>query len=195
MSDTQFKDAPLSKKLDELYGLIADVEIAMLTTRRPDGRLVSRPMATQKRQPGADLWFVTDVESDKIDELVSDPNVSLSYYNVKSYEWVSVSGTATLSTDREMIRQLYKPDWKAWFGDEGGERDGGPDDPRFALILVDATSAIYGKRNKPKPFVLFELVKGLVTGQEPDVADVRHVGKSELERARRGRRNWPRVER
>ena len=191
MSNTEFKDAPLSKKLDELYGLIDDVEIAMLTTRRPDGRLVSRPMATQKRQPGADLWFVTDVESDKIDELVSDPNVSLAYYNVKTYEWVSVSGTATVSTDREMIRELYKPDWKAWFGAEGGARDGGPDDPRFALILVEASSVIYGKRNKPKPLVLFELVKGLVTGAEPDVADVRHVGKAEL---KRGRRKWPRVE-
>lgn len=31
--------------------------------------------------------------------------------------------------------------WKAWFGDEGGARDCGPDDPRLALILVDATDA------------------------------------------------------
>jgi general stress protein 26 len=191
MSNTEFKDAPLAKKLDELYSLIENVEIAMVTTRRPDGRLVSRPMATQERQPGADVWFVTDVESEKIDELVADANVSLAYYNVKTYEWVSVSGIASISTDREMIRELYKPDWKAWFGDEGGERNGGPDDPRFALILVEATSVIYGKRNKPKPLVLFELVKGMVTGAEPDVADVRKIGKTEL---KRGRRNWPRVE-
>jgi general stress protein 26 len=33
--------------VDELYDLIEDIEIAMMTTRRPDGRLVSRPMATQ----------------------------------------------------------------------------------------------------------------------------------------------------
>jgi general stress protein 26 len=39
----------------------------MFTTRRPDGRLVSRPMATQKRDPIADLWFVTAVESHKIE--------------------------------------------------------------------------------------------------------------------------------
>jgi general stress protein 26 len=156
----------------------------MLTTRRPDGRLVSRPMATQKREPGVDLWFVTDIESGKIDELVGDPNVSLSYYHVKNWEWVSVSGTATVTTDREMIRQLYKPDWKAWFGDEGGERDGGPDDPRLALLLVDATSVVYGKRNKPKPLALFEVVKGIVTGSEPDVADVRRITGSEMDRPR-----------
>jgi general stress protein 26 len=174
-------DVPLAKKIDELYELIEGIEIAMLTTRRRDGRLVSRPMATQKREPGVDVWFVTDIESAKIDELVADPNVALAYYNVKSWEWVSVSGTATITTDREMIRQLYEPDWKAWFGDEGGSRDGGPNDPRFALILVDATSVVYGKRNKPKPLALFEVVKGLVTGSEPDVADVRRISGRELE--------------
>ena len=30
------------KPLDELYALIEKIETAMLTTRRPDGRLVSR---------------------------------------------------------------------------------------------------------------------------------------------------------
>jgi hypothetical protein len=77
--------------------------------------------------------------------------------------------------------ELYKPDWKAWFGDEGGNRDGGPNDPRFALILIDATSVVYGKRNKPKPLALFEVVKGIVTGKEPDVSDVRRITARELE--------------
>ncbi len=116
MSSTKYADdVPLTKKINEFYGLVEGIEIAMLTTRRRDGRLVTRPMATQKREPGVDVWFVTDIESGKIDELVGDPNVSLAYYNVKSWEWVSVSGTATITTDRGMIRQLYKPDWKAWF--------------------------------------------------------------------------------
>jgi general stress protein 26 len=182
MSDTEFKnEVPLEKKIDELYGLIEGIEVAMLTTRRSDGRLVSRPMATQKRRPGADLWFVTDIESSKIDELAADPNVSLAYYNVRTWEWVSVSGTAIINTDRALIRDLYQPDWKAWFGDEGGTRDGGPDDPRFALLFVEAASVIYGKRNKPKPLALFEVVKGLVTGKQPDTTDVRSVTGEELD--------------
>ena len=35
---------PLEKKLDDLYKLIDGIDIAMLTTRRADGHLVSRPM-------------------------------------------------------------------------------------------------------------------------------------------------------
>src|SRR6185436_19278763 len=112
--------------------------------------------------------------------LQNDPHVSLAYYNTKSWEWVSVSGTVTISQDREAIRAMYKPDWKAWFGNEGGDRDGGPDDPRFALLLVDAQHAVYGKRNKPKPLALFEVVKGMVTGEQPDVQDVRELGEKQL---------------
>ena len=174
-------DVPLEKKLDELHGLIEGIEVAMFTTRRADGLLVSRPMATQKREPGVDLWFVTDVESHKMEDLSADPNVSLAYYNVKTWEWVSVSGTVLVSQDRELIRALYEPDWKAWFGDEGGARDGGPDDPRFALLLVDVKTAVYGKRNKPAPLALFEVVKGLVTGKQPDVSDVRTISEGEIE--------------
>src|SRR5688572_19184578 len=91
--------APTAKKLDDLYKLIDGIEIAMFTTRRPDGHLVSRPMATQERVSGADLWFVTDVSSNKLDELQSDPHVNLAYYHVKSREWVSVAGTATITQD------------------------------------------------------------------------------------------------
>src|SRR5689334_1791927 len=146
-----------SKQIAELYDLIEDIKIAMLTTRRSDGRLVSRPMATQKRNEIADLWFVTDIETHKMDELADDPHVNLAY--LESWEWVSVSGTARISQDRALIGKLYQPDWKAWFGKVDEVRNGGPDDPRLALILVDADSVVYMKREKSRPAVLFEVAK------------------------------------
>jgi general stress protein 26 len=161
------------KELDDLYGLIEKIETAMFTTRRPDGRLVSRPMATQKRDPIADLWFVTDVEAHKLDELEHDPHVNVGYFDTRTWEWVSVSATASVSTDRQRIRALYQPDWRAWFGKIDDVRDGGPDDPRLALILVDADTVIYMKREKSKPMVLFEVAKGMVTGSKPDVGETR----------------------
>ena len=103
------------EKLEQLYGLIDKIEIALMTTRRQDGSLVSRPMATQARTEGTDLWFVTNAETAKIDELEHDPNVNLAYYDKGTYQFVSVSGVARLSHDRELIRRLYKPDWRAWF--------------------------------------------------------------------------------
>ena len=81
-TDPDRDDAPLTKKLDDLYRLIEGIEIAMFTTRRPDGRLVSRPMATQTQAEGSDLWFVTNIESHKLDELEFDPQVNLAYYRI-----------------------------------------------------------------------------------------------------------------
>ncbi|HEY9016684.1 MAG TPA: pyridoxamine 5'-phosphate oxidase family protein [Gemmatimonadales bacterium] len=183
-ADKNRSDAPLDKKLDELYGLIEGIEIAMFTTRRPDGHLVSRAMATQTQAEGADLWFVTDIESHKLDELEFDPHVNLAYYKDRTREWVSVSGTAVISQDRRAIHELYQKDWKAWFGDEGGERDGGPDDPRLALVLVDVHSVTYLKVDKPWPVVLFEVAKGMATGTPPRVGALREVSGGELEEGR-----------
>ena len=170
------------KKLDDLYELLEDNDIALMTTRRPDGHLVTRPMQAQERDNVADIWFVTDIEANKLDELATDPHVNLGFYNSKSREWVSVSGLAQVSTDRELVRALYKPDWKAWFPNEGGNRDGSPDDPRMALILVEAHTVVYSKNNKPRPLVLFEVMKAMATGTAPDVADLRTVTEREMGR-------------
>jgi len=163
--------------LKNLYDMIDDLEVAMFTTRAADGRLVSRAMANQKRAPGADLWFVTSDETHKVDELEDEPNVNLAYYKDRTREWISVSGVATLSRDKEVIRQLHAPDWKAWFATGGDPRAGTPDDPRLVLIGVDVVSATYFEVDKPQPVVLYELVKAWVKGDPPDVGEVHRVGR------------------
>jgi general stress protein 26 len=172
--------ASTEKKLGQMYDLVEGIEIAMFTTRRQDGHLVSRPMATQVRAAGADLWFVTDGETHKMDELVHDPHVNVSYYKDRTREWVSVSGTARVVNDRGKIHELYRPDWKAWFPDDGPGRDGGPDDPRLALVAVDAHSVVYMVSNEPRPVVLFEVVKGMITGTTPDVGETHILNEGEL---------------
>jgi len=180
-------EVPLEKKLDDLYKLVDGIDVAMLTTRRADGHLVSRPMSTQRRTTGTDLWFMTNVESEKFEDLARDPHVNLAYYKDRTREWVSVSGRATLSRDRDLIDSLYHPDWKAWLGDSGdGKRDGGPHDPRIALILVEADSVIYSKKDRPMPLVLFQIAKSMVTGEPPKIADLRELSRDEL-RAPRAR--------
>jgi general stress protein 26 len=176
-------EVPLEKKLDDLYALVDGIEVAMMTTRRQDSQLVSRPMQTQERRAGVDLWFMTNLESHKLEELVSDPHVNLGYYKDRTREWVSVSGTAIISRDKRLIHEFYKPDWRAWLGDQGGARDGGPDDPRIALILVEAHEVTYSKKDRPMPLALFSIVKGMVTGEPPKVSDVRELNEREIREA------------
>lgn len=105
----------MHQELEKLYSHIDDIEIAMMTTRRVDGHLQSRAMATQKRAEGADLWFVTLEGAQKLRDLAADPHLNLSYYKDRTREWISISGTAKVTSDRQKIHELYAPDWGAWF--------------------------------------------------------------------------------
>lgn len=175
---------PTDKKIEELHSLVDGIELAMLTSRNFDGTLVSRPMQTQGTRPGVDFWFVTSTDTHKVDEMRAQPEVNLAYLNNRSREWVSVSGTARLVSDRDTIRTLYKPDWKAWFPEEGGDRNGGPNDPRIVLIEVEAHEVNYFKTNEPRPVMLFKVAKAMITGEPPKLGDMQHVGKKELEARR-----------
>ena len=165
----------MTQELSRLYDHIDDIEIAMMTTRRADGHLQSRAMATQKRATGADLWFVTLDSTQKIRDLAADPHVNLSYYKDRTREWISVSGIATVSQDREKIHELYAPDWMAWFPKGDDPRHGTNDDPRMVLIGVDIHAAVFLEVNKPQPVVLFEVVKGWLTGTAPDIGEIHHI--------------------
>ncbi|MEO5701673.1 MAG: pyridoxamine 5'-phosphate oxidase family protein [Casimicrobiaceae bacterium] len=165
----------MKTELEKFYAMIEDIEIAMMTTRQDDGHLRSRAMANQKQAEGADLWFVTSEGTAKLHDVEHDPHVNLTYYRERSREWISVSGTATRSQDRQKIGELYAPDWKMWFPDEGDPRHGTPDDPRLVLIGVHIHAAEFLEVDKPKPVVLFELVKGWLSGNQPDIGTMHQL--------------------
>ncbi len=169
----------VKNELGQLYTHIEDIEIAMMTTRRGDGHLQSRAMATQKHADGADLWFVTLEDTAKLRDLAVDPHVNLSYYKDRTREWVSVSGIASITRDRGKIHELWAADWQAWFPKEDDPRHGTKDDPRMVLIGVDVHAAVFLEVNKPQPLVLFELAKGWLTGSTPELGEMHHVGKAQ----------------
>jgi general stress protein 26 len=133
-------------------------------------------MATQKRAAGADIWFVTLEGTPKLRDIEGDAHVNLSFYKDGTSEWSSVSGLAVVSRDRAKIRELYAPDWKFWMSQSDDERSGTPDDPRLVLIGVNVHAAVFLEVNKPKPVVLFELVKGFVTGATPELGETHRIG-------------------
>jgi hypothetical protein len=54
-------------------------------------------------------------------------------------------------------------------------RHGTIDDQRMVLIGVDVHAAVFLEVNKPQPVVLFEVVKGWVTGSTPEIGEMHHV--------------------
>ncbi|MEG3191852.1 pyridoxamine 5'-phosphate oxidase family protein [Lysobacter sp. D1-1-M9] len=119
-----------------LAELIRDVDIAMLTTVAPDGRLVSRPLGTQDVEFDGDLWFASEYDSGKAAEIEANPHVNVAYASKGKNSYVSVAGRASLVRDRDRIEQLWSPAMKLFFPN-------GKDDPNLCLIRVEAESAEY----------------------------------------------------
>jgi general stress protein 26 len=59
-------------------------------------------------------------------------------------EWCSISGEASVVTDRDQVAEYYKPSLRNWFGDlNDGVHDGSAKDPRIGLLRVKTTRASY----------------------------------------------------
>lgn len=153
-------EATPQKHLDKFRELIKDIDVAMLVTETGDGSLRSRPMVTQATDFDGDLWFFTDHDSAKVLEIQADRHVNVSYADPRSQKFISVSGIAELSTDRQKIKEIWNPYAKAWFPD-------GPDDPRLALLRVHPTSAEYWDSASGLAVTVAGMVKGITTGERP----------------------------
>lgn len=125
-----------AEHIGRLAALIKDVRVAMLTTTRPDGRLVSRPLGTQEVEFDGDLWFATGADSAKVAEIAANPYVNVSYASTSDNTFVSVSGRAEMIDDRAKIDALWSPAMELFF-------PGGKDDPNLRLIRVQADTAEY----------------------------------------------------
>ncbi len=127
------------------------------------------------------MIFHTNTESGKTDDLDSDPNVNIAFLNGTG-EWASISGHATVVTDREAVRAHYSPSLKAWLGDLGdGTHDGGPEDPRIGVIRVKARTATYAIAVGTVMGRGAEIIKGAVTGQAPKVSKLRELNEEDLD--------------
>lgn len=130
---------------------------------------------------GFELLFHTNTESGKTDDLQTHPSVNIGFIN-NSGEWASISGHATIETDRSVVKKHYSPALKAWIGDLGdGKHDGGPEDPRIGIIRVKTNTATYAVSNSTTLGSFVELAKGVASGQPPKVNKLRELTEAEIQ--------------
>ncbi|TBN57177.1 general stress protein [Glaciihabitans arcticus] len=155
-----------SEDIDIIRTIISGSHIAVLTTVSEGGELHSRPLGVLDGEFEGSVWFFTQDPSGKTADVSTDPQVNVSYTDGKSY--LSIAGTAAVEHNDTRIDQLWSPAVGAWFPD-------GKDDPTLALLRVDATSAQFWAIDKPAVVRFFEIAKGIVTKEQPDVGTNRAV--------------------
>jgi len=151
------------EKRDRLGELMSQFDTAMLVTRTADGELRSRPLAIARKRDDGALYFSTAIDSPKVVELETDPHVNVAMQN--KTQFVSVSGHARVSRERELIEDLWSESWKVWFPK-------GKDDPALAIVIVEPFEAAYWDASGAAGLrYLFESAKAYVTGERPPSDD------------------------
>jgi len=178
-------EAPTHEQFNDFYSLVDSKKIGILNTYRPGVGPVGRAMATAKRV-GPDFLYLANGHSNKFSDLKENKEVQITFQDSKTQDWVSVSGTATTtSNDDPRIKEIYSKTIKAWFGDLGdGVHTGEPEDPRMTLIEVKSKYISYWKHTVSALGFMKEVGVATLTGSVADTGVQRELNEQDIEKAR-----------
>lgn len=93
-------------------------------------------MSVQQVDDSGNLWFLSADDSHKNQELANDSGVQLFFQGSAHSDFLTVSGEATITRDKEKIKELWEPIVKTWFTE-------GVDDPRITALKFAPKSGYY----------------------------------------------------
>jgi general stress protein 26 len=151
------KNVTGAEGIAKIRELTEDIHIAMLTTVAEDGSLHARPMATESIAHDGSLWFITRIETGKVEEVREDSHVLVSYEQPKDGMYLSLQGRARIIRDRGTIKLHWMKQADGWF-------EKGSDDEAAALIEVKITGGEYWQQSSSGVVRLGKLALGSVIG-------------------------------
>ncbi|WP_276372824.1 pyridoxamine 5'-phosphate oxidase family protein [Chryseolinea sp. H1M3-3] len=155
---SKIKNLTHKEAIDKFKELVKHESTCLFTTRLTTVPLTTRPMAVQKVCDQGNFWFLSASDSDKNQEIISDPRVQLFISNTSNYEFLSVYGKASISRDRQKIDELWSDIAKAWFPE-------GKDDPRVTVIKVTPEQGFYWDTKDGKLVSLIKIAASAVVGK------------------------------
>lgn len=148
-----------------VWDLMKKIGFAMLVTR--DGeKLRARPMSAHLEPDQNQILFLADARRHKDEEIARDPHINLSFADASSQKYVSTTGTAVVSNDREKIRQLFSTPAKAWWAS--------PDDPNIRVLKISPDNVEFW--DSPGSVISYvKMAAAAITGTRPALGDNRKV--------------------
>jgi general stress protein 26 len=156
-------------QLEKVRAMLEDFDTAMLVTE-VRGMTRARPMAIARVEPNGDLWFFTDRDTAKVQEVQANRQVLIVCQKDHS-RYLSMNGSADLIEDRNQICELWKESYRTWF-------PRGIEEPGLVLLRVRAEEAEYWDNQGFKGVrYAFEAAKAYATGTTPDIREGEQHGR------------------
>ncbi|MDI1322223.1 MAG: pyridoxamine 5'-phosphate oxidase family protein [Algoriphagus sp.] len=124
-------------------------------------KINSSPMSVQKSDMNGDLWFLSPKDSIKNMEITQDSEVTLYFQGSPHSDFLELKGKATISDDKDLIKELWDPMAKSWFKE-------GKDDPRISVIQFKTESGYYWDNEHGNTIAGIKLLIGVITGTSTD---------------------------
>src|SRR5688572_20406441 len=122
--------------MQRLESILAQFRVGMLVTHAEDASMHARPMRIAAQEKDGVLWFLSDVESQKIIELGGDARATVVFQDAERARFLSLNGFAGATTERTRIESLWDDAFLAWF-------PAGAADPNLCAIYFEPTEAEY----------------------------------------------------
>ncbi|MEQ8907613.1 MAG: pyridoxamine 5'-phosphate oxidase family protein [Vicingaceae bacterium] len=146
--------SPEHKEL--IWNLIKEVKVGMMVTKAQDNdSMHGRPMQLVQDAYDGMLYFYTSKKASKTFEINKDRDVCLTFADPNDKVYVSLSGKATLSEDKELIDRYWNSYVGAWF-------ENGKEDEDVAILKVKIERGEHWDSNKNKLVQLYEVAKSQI---------------------------------
>lgn len=160
----------MADELQKFRDLLRDFDTGILVTHAGNDRLHGRPMAVAQVEDNCDIWFVTGMDTPKMDEIRSNDHVLVTFQNGRDRS-LSVRGRAELIRDPQKLDEIWHEEFKAWF-------PGGKEDPNVALIHVRTDEGEYwDNAGANKVTYTVEALKAYFTNSKPDIKEGKQHGR------------------
>ena len=151
-----------SAAIDKIKELTDKASTCFFCTNIDSGKPFStRPMAVQKMDDEGNLWFLSSNDSHKNQEIAENPGVQLLFQGSDYSDFLTLWATATISEDKQKIKELWNPMLKVWF-------TGGEDDPRISVIKVEPETGYYWDTKNNAAVGLVKRIAGAIAGKTTD---------------------------
>lgn len=121
----------------------------------------ARPMNVRDVDDAGDLWFLCADDSHVYEEIGLDPSVTLYFQGSPHSDFLQLKGHATLSRDKEKIKELWEFVLKTWFTEGVG-------DPRIAVIKVVPSEGYYWDTKHGNAVAGVKMMIGAALGKTMD---------------------------
>jgi len=147
--------------IDKLMEFIKSDSLSFFCTKLTHQPVTTRPMSTQKVDEHGNIWFMSSNKSHKNTEILHNNEVQLFYSNPSNYEFLSVSGNASVHYERSLIHEMWTPFAEAWF-------ENGKDDADISVIKISPSSGYYNATKGNKMISMIKTLASTITGTAPE---------------------------